>query len=469
MSGFDFNTLLRYAKKAFTFYKKFKSQQNQNQGQGGQQQQQQQQQQGGAWNNQQQSPYPPVHGQQQQQHGAWQQSQPQQEHHSGPYGAHDGPATVSSLASTPIATLAARRISATSLQQSTLPMPKRFVDMNGAPHPRLPREMVELIDMYILSFETTCRSLSAPRRSWSSLPGFGPLLSSSSRGPSRILLLAHPTARELKHAFPHTLFPLSLPSPLHQRSFSSFPPHLIRRHRRLRPPFRTPIELLNPNYVDRIPLPPRTSVFWLLPGFLRPAFRYLVALDRMEEQNQDMANAQNSYYVELRNKAIQEGDLMGKAFSASKQAYASGDGGRAHDLSVEGKEHQRLKEQYNDQAAQWIFDENNKVQPRGTIDLHGLYVQESIDFTERAIRNARQEGLPELRVIVGKGNHSAAHVAKIKPAITSLMQKENLTAHLDQRNSGVLVVLLQGQGTGKSSREVIGDLERDPNNDCVVM
>ncbi|KDE04323.1 hypothetical protein MVLG_05204 [Microbotryum lychnidis-dioicae p1A1 Lamole] len=282
MSGFDFNTLLRYAKKAFTFYKKFKSQQNQNQGQGGQQQQhhqqQQQPQQGGAWNNQQQSPYPPSHGQQQQQHGAWQQSQPQQEHHSGPYGAHDGPAT-----------------------------------------------------------------------------------------------------------------------------------------------------------------------------------------------NQDMANAQNSYYVDLRNKAIHEGDLMGRAFSASKQAYASGDGGRAHDLSVEGKEHQRLKEQYNDQAAQWIFNENNKVQPRGTIDLHGLYVQESIDFTERAIQNARQEGLPELRVIVGKGNHSAAHVAKIKPAITSLMQKENLTAHLDQHNSGVLVVLLQGQGTGKSSREVIGDLERDPNNDCVVM
>jgi hypothetical protein len=209
-----------------------------------------------------------------------------------------------------------------------------------------------------------------------------------------------------------------------------------------------------------------------------------------------MANAQNSYYVDLRNKAIHEGDLMvrciprrayelgasflgvadllplhlkqGKAFSASKQAYSAGDGGRAHDLSIEGKEHQRLKDQYNDQAASWIFNENNKTQPRGTIDLHGLYVQESIEFTERAIASSRQSGLPELRVIVGKGNHSPAHVAKIKPAIEDLMQRERLTAYLDPQNSGVLVVQLQGQG-GKGSREIIGDLERDSSNDCVIM
>ena len=45
-----------------------------------------------------------------------------------------------------------------------------------------------------------------------------------------------------------------------------------------------------------------------------------------------------------------------KAFAGSKQAYSAGDGGRAHDLSIEGKEHQRLKDQYNDQAANWIFN-----------------------------------------------------------------------------------------------------------------
>ncbi|KPV73577.1 uncharacterized protein RHOBADRAFT_38149 [Rhodotorula graminis WP1] len=185
--------------------------------------------------------------------------------------------------------------------------------------------------------------------------------------------------------------------------------------------------------------------------------------------NTDMANAQNSQYVELRNLAIREGDLMAKAFSASKQAYTAGDGASAHDLSVQGKEHQRNKDRYNDQAAAWIFNENNKVQPPGSIDLHGLYVQEAIEYTERAIADGRNKGMPELRIIVGKGNHSPSHVAKIKPAITDLMQREHLTATLDPHNGGVLVVQLQGQGGGKGSGQFLRELEGSKDNDCVVM
>ncbi|ORY89046.1 hypothetical protein BCR35DRAFT_288343 [Leucosporidium creatinivorum] len=269
-------------------------------------------------------------------------------------------------------------------------------------------------------------------------------------------------------SFPIVLSPFSHPSSaslaLSSRRFTTSSSFGARHSRH---PYRPPIPIYTPP--PKPPsLPPRNSVFWLLPAFLRPSLRHLIGLDLLDEQNQDMANAQNSNYVELRNKAIHEGDLMGKAFAASKQAYSAGDGGRAHDLSIEGKEHQRLKEQYNDQAAQWIFNENNKTQPRGSIDLHGLYVQESIEFTERAIASSRQSGLAELRVIVGKGNHSPAHVAKIKPAIEDLMQRERLTAYLDPHNSGVLVVQLQGQG-GKGSREIIGDLEKDNNNDCVIM
>lgn len=83
-------------------------------------------------------------------------------------------------------------------------------------------------------------------------------------------------------------------------------------------------------------------------------------------------------------------------------------------------------------------------------------------------QDARQSGFPELRIIVGKGNHSPSHVAKIKPAVEDLMARERLTARLDPQNAGVLVVLLQGQG-GKGSREIMGDLERDEGNDCVIM
>ncbi|BGP50473.1 hypothetical protein JCM10450v2_006392 [Rhodotorula kratochvilovae] len=187
------------------------------------------------------------------------------------------------------------------------------------------------------------------------------------------------------------------------------------------------------------------------------------------EQNQDMKNAQNVHYVELRNLAIREGDLMAKAFAASKQAYAAGDGGAAHDLSLEGKEHQRNKDRYNDEAAAWIYAENNRTQQQGSIDLHGLYVQEAVEYTEKAIADARNKGMPELRVIVGKGNHSPSHVAKIKPAIAQLMERERLTANLDPQNGGVLVVQLQGQGGGKQGGQFLRELEGSSQNDCVVM
>lgn len=99
-----------------------------------------------------------------------------------------------------------------------------------------------------------------------------------------------------------------------------------------------------------------------------------------------MQHASDPHYVQLRNQAIREDDLMGQAFDAASEAYKSGDGARAKELSNEGKAHQRRKEELNDQAADWIFAENNRSQPRGSIDLHGLYVEEAIERTERAVQ-----------------------------------------------------------------------------------
>ena len=80
----------------------------------------------------------------------------------------------------------------------------------------------------------------------------------------------------------------------------------------------------------------------------------------------------------------------------------------------------------------------------GEVDLHGLYVKEAIRFADKSISEARSRGDVQIRFIVGaccicmsaflshiltavcaigKGLHSANHVAKIKPAIEELMQK----------------------------------------------
>lgn len=165
------------------------------------------------------------------------------------------------------------------------------------------------------------------------------------------------------------------------------------------------------------------------------------AHQHQQHQNQNQINAENPHFVELRNRAIAEGNLMKQKFDEAHQAYTSKDGARAKTLSTEGKAHQRRRDELNKEAAEWIFRENNRDAPSDTIDLHGLYVHESVDYTERFInRVAETHGPNELKIIVGKGLHSQNFQAKLKPAIEKLVSKHHLSINLDNHNSGVLLV-----------------------------
>ena len=85
-----------------------------------------------------------------------------------------------------------------------------------------------------------------------------------------------------------------------------------------------------------------------------------------------------------------------------------------------------------------------------------MYTAEAITKTEEEIAMRQRRGDQTVRVIVGKGIHSKGHVAHIKPAIEDLMQKYGLQAHLDPKNSGVLVVDLTGQQGGAFGRDAGG-------------
>ena len=139
--------------------------------------------------------------------------------------------------------------------------------------------------------------------------------------------------------------------------------------------------------------------------------------------NDNEVNQKNEQYKQLRASAHREGDLMAKSFDESHKAYAQGDGGRAKQLSNQGHEHKQKMEQFNQQAADWIFHANNEDSAPNEVDLHGLYTEEAIVKTEQAIREHQQKGTRELRVIVGKGIHSQNHVAHIKPAVEKLMRE----------------------------------------------
>ena len=150
-------------------------------------------------------------------------------------------------------------------------------------------------------------------------------------------------------------------------------------------------------------------------------------------------------YDRLRDLARQEAAKRSSCFDRAHQAYESGDGARAHQLSEEGKQHAAQMDKYNRQARDFIFRENNAEGrvPGDTIDLHGLFVEEAEDVLEERIRAARSQGQTHLHVIVGKGNHSKNHVQKIKPRVEQVCREMGLQ-YATEENEGRMYVNLQG-------------------------
>ena len=79
-----------------------------------------------------------------------------------------------------------------------------------------------------------------------------------------------------------------------------------------------------------------------------------------------------------------------------------------------------------------------------TIDLHGQFVEEAEDLLKARIRDAQRRGQSHLHVIVGRGNHSAGGVAKIRPRVERLCTELGLDWRIDEGNEGKLFVDLTG-------------------------
>jgi len=161
--------------------------------------------------------------------------------------------------------------------------------------------------------------------------------------------------------------------------------------------------------------------------------------------NHQSSNDAEAEYDRLRNLARQEIAKKQSCGERAHQAYERGDGALAHRLSEEGKEHAAKADQYNKQASEYIFRENNSPDrvPGDTIDLHGQFVEEAEDILEQRIRTAQSQGQTHLHVIVGKGNHSPQHVQKIKPRVEQVCQELGLQYKTEQ-NEGRIYVDLTG-------------------------
>ncbi|RDW64956.1 hypothetical protein BP6252_10607 [Coleophoma cylindrospora] len=161
--------------------------------------------------------------------------------------------------------------------------------------------------------------------------------------------------------------------------------------------------------------------------------------------NHSSNNDSEAEYDRLRDLARQEAAKRGSCFDKAHQAYERGDGAAAHELSEEGKQHAAKMDQYNKQASDFIFRENNAPGrvADDTIDLHGQFVQEAEDILEQRIKYAQQNGQTHLHVIVGKGNHSVNHIQKIKPRVEQVCQELGLQ-YTTEENAGRMYINLQG-------------------------
>lgn len=128
-------------------------------------------------------------------------------------------------------------------------------------------------------------------------------------------------------------------------------------------------------------------------------------------------------------------------FERSRAAYASGQRALAKELSVEGKEHDRIGDDYHRQAKDYIFRVHNAGRAGDEIDLHGLYVLEAKEILGKRIRAEQGRGGRGLHVIVGKGNHSNGGVQKIKPAVEELCRDLHLQFSTEQ-NAGRMYISL---------------------------
>jgi len=118
-----------------------------------------------------------------------------------------------------------------------------------------------------------------------------------------------------------------------------------------------------------------------------------------------------------------------------------------HQNPGESRKHAQESDRLNKQASEFIFRENNAVGRVGadTIDLHGQFVNEGREIVVQRIRYAKSTGQTRLHVIVGKGNHSANHIQKIKPMVEEVCQQEGLSYHTEANEGRIYVDLTGGQ------------------------
>ncbi|EPT04556.1 hypothetical protein FOMPIDRAFT_1045833 [Fomitopsis schrenkii] len=122
------------------------------------------------------------------------------------------------------------------------------------------------------------------------------------------------------------------------------------------------------------------------------------------------------------------------------QATREHDYWRAFRLKIERDRAEQTAKELHGKAERRYFKAHNIAPEPQTIDVHRLKVVEAVARVEQALYDAMLSGVPELRIITGRGNHSVGKVPALKLAIIGRMQDYHIDVIPDETNPGVVLI-----------------------------
>eukprot|EP01080_Neovahlkampfia_damariscottae_P003028 gene3028-5038_t len=128
----------------------------------------------------------------------------------------------------------------------------------------------------------------------------------------------------------------------------------------------------------------------------------------------------------FRQEARKQYELRNYYREEAKNAYNEGDHESAEKFKEDSKIHQLKFKVESEIAAKRIFEEVNKKNDLFTIDLHGLFVEEALEFVEKRLEDVSDASGEILTIITGAGRHSKEEKAILKPKIGELLSKRSL-------------------------------------------
>jgi len=135
---------------------------------------------------------------------------------------------------------------------------------------------------------------------------------------------------------------------------------------------------------------------------------------------------------------------MHEARDLAKSARKRGDYTAEQTHRQDAIAHESEMKSLDKRAAKIIFRGNNNVKAlaKGTVDLHGLYVLEALEYAKKELESAMYRDDDEICFITGKGLHSEGGLSKLRPRLAELCDERGLMYSLDPRNAGKVIVQL---------------------------